>query len=63
MRNTQLEHLMDLSRDCDEVKTMIRVVCDHEGATSAGHLYDVNREAFDELCEAADSLVEQLGVD
>jgi len=63
MRNTQLEELIDLSRRCDDVKAMIRIVCDAEGVTSAGHLYDVNKETFEELYEAAKDIEQQLGVE
>lgn len=63
MKNTQLEQLLDMSRQCDDVKTMIRVVCIAEGATSAGHLYDISKDAFNELFDAATEMITQLGVD
>lgn len=61
MKNAALERIVDLSRRDEAVRIMIRVFCDTHGASSAGHLYDVDREAFNELCEAAESLVDQLG--
>lgn len=60
MRNEKAERLMDLSRQSDDVKLMVRVVCDAEGATSAAHLFDVNPEAFNELFDAAEELIAQL---
>lgn len=61
-RNIKLEELVDLSRRCEEVKQMIRIVCDAEGVTSAGHLHDVSPEAFLELYEAAKDIENELGV-
>lgn len=61
-RNIKLEELIDLSRRCEEVKQMIRIVCDAEGVTSAGHLCDVSPEAFNELCDAAKDIENELGV-
>lgn len=62
-RNIRLEELIDLSRRCDEVKQMIRIVCDAEGVTSAGHLCDVSPETFTELYDAAKAIEDQLGVE
>lgn len=61
-RNIALEELIDLSRRCEEVKQMIRIICVAEGVTSAGHLCDVSPETFAELCEAAKDLERELGV-
>lgn len=63
MRNIKLEELVDLSRRCADVKHMIRIVCDAEGATSAGHLFDVNNEAFNDLYESAMHIADELGVE
>lgn len=61
-RNIRLEELIDLSRQCDDVKQMIRIVCDAEGVTSAGHLCDVSPDAFNDLYEAAKAIEQELGV-
>ena len=61
MRNVELEQMADLARRVPEVKMMIGVFCDHHGATSLAHLFDMDREAFNDLLEAANDLHEQLG--
>jgi hypothetical protein len=58
-----LNQLLDWSRQSEDVKLMIRLVGQAEGATSAHHLLDVNRDAFDQLYEAAEALITQLGAD
>lgn len=61
MKNQRLEDVIDMSRQYPEGKTMIRVFCDAHGVTSAGHLYDVDQAAFDELYDALQSMIDQLG--
>jgi hypothetical protein len=58
-----MHQLLEWSRVSEDVKLMIRRVCEAEGATSAHHLLDINRDAFDLLYEAADELITQLGAD
>lgn len=59
----RLQQVIDWSRQSEDVKLMIRLICEAEGATSAHHLLDINRDAFDSLYEAADTLITQLGAD
>lgn len=58
-----LHQLVEWSRMSEDVKLMIRLVCQAEGATSVHHLLDLNRDAFDHLYDGANELITQLGAD
>jgi len=60
MKDPRIAELFDLAQRDLDIKQMCRLVCDANGATSVGHLYDVDREEFVELYDAAMSLVAQL---
>lgn len=60
MRNERLEHFIDLIRQSDDIKLMVRIVCDQEGVTSVGHLHDVNIDTFTELYEQAVAMATEL---
>lgn len=62
-RLRQLRELIDWSNQSEATKQMIRIVCLEEGATSAHHLLDLNKKAFDMLYEGVSTLIKELGVD
>lgn len=59
MKDPQLDRLKEIMGRDDDVRLMVRLVLDSEGATSLQHLRDISRETFDMLCSEAESLVEQ----
>lgn len=62
-RQRQLREMIDLSTKSEAVKQMIRIVCIEEGATSAHHLLDLDKRAFDLLFDGVTTLINELGVD
>lgn len=58
----QLQMLNDMCRQ-EDARLMCAVVCAAEGAGGIGHLYEINKSAFDDLYAAVESLNEQIPVE
>jgi len=50
-RTDRVWQMIELQRHQPEVKDMVRIVLDAEGATSLAHLIDMAPEVFDDLAE------------
>jgi len=59
VKDEKLVRMQALLQADADVRLMVRLVLDAEGATSLQHLKDISPEMFDLIVEEAESLVEQ----
>ena len=59
MNDPRLTRIRDIMGKDEDVRLMVRLMLDQEGATSLEHLRDMAPDAYELICDEADSLVEQ----